>query len=70
MKKMANDLAPKEYEIIRNFQTEKVQFVPQIVSTLRRDLVLWSNLPSEQPKAQFDSMSEEITGKYPIKMKV
>ena len=55
MKKMANDLASKEYEIIRNFQTEKVQFVPQIVSTLRRDLVLWS---------------EEIIGKLPSKMKV
>ena len=55
MKKLANDLAPKEHEIIRNSKTVKVQFVPQIVSTLRRDLVLWS---------------EEITGKLPPKMKV
>ena len=57
MKKLANDLAPKEHEIIRNSKTVKVQFVPQIVSTLRCDLVLWSNRLSEQPKAQ------TITGK-------
>ena len=55
MKKMANDLAPSEHIIRKDREIKKVQFVPQIASTLRRDLVLWS---------------EEITGKLPPKMKV
>ena len=56
MKKVTNDLASDEHEIEKERgQTKKVQFVPQIVSTLRRDLVLWSG---------------EITGKLPPKMKV
>ena len=37
------------HEIERDGQTEKIQFVPQIVSTLRLDLVLWSNLLAEPP---------------------
>ena len=63
MKKLANDLAPCVHDIKKDGQTMKVQFVPQLVSTLRLDLVFWSNLLSEQPKAQFDSMSKTITGK-------
>ena len=70
MKKVTYGLAPRVHDIIRNRQSETVQFVPQLVSTLRRDLVFWSNLPSEQPKAQFDSMSEKITGKLSPKLKV
>ena len=36
------------HEIERDGQTVKIQFVPQIVSTLRLDLVFWSNLVGEQ----------------------
>ena len=67
---MTNVLAPRIHEIRKDGQTEKVQFVPQLVSTLRLDLVFWSNLPSEQPKAQFDSMYKKITGKLSPKLKV
>ena len=55
MKKVTTVLASGEYEIEKDGQTKKVQFVPQLVSTLRRDLVLWS---------------EEITGKLSPKMKL
>ena len=70
MKKLANDLAPRVHDIKKDGQTMKVQFVPQLVSTLRLDLVFWSNLSSEQPKAQFDSMYKKITGKLSPKLKV
>ena len=55
MKKVTNNLAPRVNHIEGDRETENVQFVPQLVSTLRRDLVLWS---------------EEITGKLPSKIKV
>ena len=55
MKKVTNGLAPRVHDIKKDGQTEKVQFVPQLVSTLRLDLVLWS---------------EEITGTLPPKMKL
>ena len=70
MKKVTNGLAPRVHDMKKDGQIMKVQFVPQFISTLRLDLVLWSNLPSEQSKAQFDSMSEKITGKLPPKLKV
>ena len=70
MKKVTHVLAPRVHDIRKDGQTIKVQFVPQLISTLRLDLVFWSNLLSEQPKAQFDSMSKKIIGKLPPKMKV
>ena len=63
MKKVTYGLAPRVHDIKKDGQTMKVQFVPQLVSTLRLDLVFWSNLLSKQPKAQIDSVSKEITGK-------
>ena len=48
MKVVTNVLSSGVHEIERDGQTEKIQFVPQIVSTLRLDLVFWSNLHAEQ----------------------
>ena len=56
MKKVTIVLAPRVHKIRKDPETKKfVQLVPQLVSTLRLDLVFWS---------------EEITGKLPPKMKV
>ena len=48
MKVVTNILSSGVHEIEGDGQTEKIQFVPQIVSTLRLDLVFWSNLPAER----------------------
>ena len=48
MKKVTNVLSSGVYEIERDGQTVKIQFVPQIVSTLRLDIVFWSNLLAKQ----------------------
>ena len=50
MKVVTNILSSSVHEIERDGQTEKIQFVPQIVSTLRLDLVFWSNLLAEQQR--------------------
>ena len=42
-------LSSDVHQVRMDGQTEKIQFVPQIVSTLRLDLVFWSNLLAEQP---------------------
>ena len=48
MKVVTNVLSSGVHEIERDGQTVKIQFVPQIVSTLRLDLVFWSNLLAKQ----------------------
>ena len=48
MKHVTKVLSSDVHEIERDGRTVKIQFVPQIVSTLRLDLVFWSNLHSEQ----------------------
>ena len=60
MKEVTRVLSSGVHEIEKDDQTEKIQFVPQIVSTLRLDLVFWSQLQS--PKKQIDLMSENLTG--------
>ena len=60
MKEVTKVLSDGVHEIETDGQTVKIQFVPQIVSTLRLDLVFWSELQS--PKKQIDLMSEDITG--------
>jgi len=42
MKEVKEDLSSGVHEIEKDDQTVKIQFVPQIVSTLRLDLVFWS----------------------------
>ena len=49
MKVVTNVLSSGVHEIERDGQYVRIQFVPQIVSTLRLDLVFWSNLLAEQP---------------------
>ena len=44
---VTKSLSPDVHQVRNNGQTEKLQVVPQIVSTLRLDLVFWSNLLSE-----------------------
>ena len=44
MTTVTNFLSSGVHEIERDGQTEKIQFVPQMISTLRLDLVFWSNL--------------------------
>ena len=53
MKEVTKNLASGVHEIEKDDQTVKIQFVPQIVSTLRLDLVFWSNLLSESQKSEF-----------------
>ena len=60
MKEVTRVLSSGVHEIEKDDQTEKIQFVPQIVSTLRLDLVFWSQLQS--PKKQIDLMPVDITG--------
>ena len=60
MKEVTRVLSSGVYAIRKDDQTEQIQFVPQIVSTLRLDLVFWSQLQS--PKTQIDLMSENLTG--------
>ena len=49
MTTVTNFLSSRVYELQSDGETENIQFVPQIVSTLRLDLVFWSNLPTEPP---------------------
>ena len=44
MMAVTKSLSPDVHQVIRDDQTEKIQVVPQIVSTLRLDLVFWPNL--------------------------
>ena len=41
MIEVTKTLAPQEYMVKRRNETKKVQIVPQIASTLRKDLVFW-----------------------------
>ena len=47
MMAVTKSLSSDVHQVRMDGQTEKIQFVPQIVSTLRLDLVFWSNLVSE-----------------------
>ena len=60
MKEVTKVLSSDVHEIERDGRTVKIQFVPQIVSTLRLDLVFWSQLQS--PTKQIGLMSENISG--------
>ena len=53
MKEVTKVLSSDVLEIERDGRTEKIQFVPQIVSTLRLDLVFWSSLLSESKQSEF-----------------
>ena len=53
MKEVTKVLSSDVHEIERDGRTVKIQFVPQIVSTLRLDLVFWSNLLSESQQSEF-----------------
>ena len=48
MMAVTKSLSSDVHQVRKNGQTEKLQVVPQIVSTLRLDLVFWSNLLSDQ----------------------
>ena len=57
MMALTNSLSTDIHQVRMNGQSERIQFVPQMLSTLRRDIVFWSNLRAE------------ITGiflKYPV----
>ena len=43
MKDVIKTLAPEKYEVMRGEETTIVQIVPQIVSSLRKDLTLWED---------------------------
>ena len=43
MKEVVKTLAPETYEVMRGGETTMVQIVPQIVSSLRKDLTLWED---------------------------
>ena len=43
MKEVVKTLAPETYEVMRGEETTMVQIVPQIVSSLRKDLTLWED---------------------------
>ena len=47
MMAVTKSLSPDVRQVRMGSETEKLQVVPQIVSTLRLDLVFWSNLYSE-----------------------
>ena len=54
---LTNSLSTDIHQVRINGQSERIHCVPQILSTLRRDIVFWSNLRAE------------ITGiflKYPV----
>ena len=44
MMEATRSLSEDVHTIIRGGQTQEVQFIPQIISTLRLDLVFWSHL--------------------------
>ena len=57
MMAVTKSLSTDIHQVRMNGQSERIQFVPQMLSTLRRDIVFWSNLRAE------------ITGtflKYPV----
>ena len=41
MIEVTKTLAPQEYMVKRRNETKKVQIVPQIASTLRKNLIFW-----------------------------
>ena len=43
MIEVTNLLATKQYMVKRENETNKVQVVPQMVSTLRKELTFWSD---------------------------
>ena len=43
MKEVIKTLAPETYEVFRGGETTMIQIVPQIVSSLRKDLTLWED---------------------------
>ena len=43
MKEVVKTLAPETYEVMHGGETTMVQIVPQIVSSLRKDLTLWDS---------------------------
>lgn len=43
MKEVIKTLAPETYEVMRGGETTMIQIVPQIVSSLRKDLTLWED---------------------------
>jgi len=53
MKEVTKVLSSDVHVIERDGRTVRIQFVPQIVSTLRLDLVFWSNLLSESQQSEF-----------------
>ena len=57
MKEVTKFLSSDEHEIEEDGETKKIQFVPQIVSTLRLDLVFWSNLLSDSQQSEFRKYS-------------
>ena len=44
---LTNSLSTDIHQVRMNGQSERIQFVPQMLSTLRRDIVFWSNLRAE-----------------------
>ena len=51
MMAVTKSLSSGVHQVTMNDETENIQFVPQIVSTLRLDLVFW-------PKTETDLISE------------
>jgi len=47
MMALTNSLSTNIHQVRMNGQSERIQFVPQMLSTLRLDIVFWSNLRAE-----------------------
>ena len=45
MMEVTNSVSTQEYLKKRDRETVKIQFIPQIVSTLRRELIFWEDQP-------------------------
>ena len=51
MMAVTNSLSTDIHHLPRGLQTVKIQFIPQMVSTLRRDLVFWENQSEGEKKS-------------------
>ena len=59
MKEVITTLAPARHEVMRSGETTMVQIVPQIVSSLRLELIFWDNSAGNLNKC--DSISTDIS---------